>query len=170
MPSFWNALRRWYATVFTPTTSSPAISRSVRPADASRATTSSWDVSTARSRSPRGAGRSPDPASSGLAASHPRPGAEGRERLAGRREQIDGAPPLAVWGPVRSIALWHHSTEPAATSRPYRWTAYWRAMQATTSCSVSRPYRSQALFSEVSATAGSPRAMARAFDLCFPAQ
>ena len=64
IPSFWNALRRWYSTVLMLTTSSSAISRLLRPAAASRATTSSCEVSR------RGRGRRAGP---GAAPSRPAP-------------------------------------------------------------------------------------------------
>ena len=93
-PSFANALRRWYSTVLTLTTSSAASSRLERPAAARRATTSSCAVSRVSSRPRRGLGRSPDAASSRAQRSAYGVGAELGEALLRGGQQLGGPPPL----------------------------------------------------------------------------
>src|SRR3954454_16295969 len=94
-------LRRWYSTVFTLTTSSPAISRLLRPDAASRATTSSWEVSTAGCRSRRAVGRSPEPARSAAQRSGHRRAARAAQRPVPPSRPSVGTPSTA--GPAQEL-------------------------------------------------------------------
>ena len=76
------------------TTNWSAIPRLLSPCAASRATTSSCDVSPARSRPFRLVGLSPDAASSAMHRSQVRGRAEGGEPLLSGRQQVGGPPAL----------------------------------------------------------------------------
>ena len=94
-PSLAKALRRWYSMVLMLTTSSSAISRLLRPAAASRATTSSCDVRPARSRPIRLGRAQPGRGQLAVAALARRARApSATNRCRARRQQVGGPPAL----------------------------------------------------------------------------